>query len=100
MPYTVAGSYSTPSGKADQKASLRPCTAEYAVTAHPKAMTEAHCQILSRFAEFMLPCVLSPNASFCSARSNTMRAQRASENARLQQVPLGPCYVCAPPAGG
>ena len=29
------------------------------------------------------------NVGFCSGRSNKMRAQRASENARLQQAPLG-----------
>ena len=33
--------------------------------------------------------VRRPNAGFCSGRSNKLRAQRASENARLQQASLG-----------
>jgi hypothetical protein len=31
----------------------------------------------------------APDAGFCCGRSKTMRAQRASEDARLQQAPLG-----------
>jgi len=35
------------------------------------------------------------NAGFCSGRSHKMRAQRASENARLQKPPLGRHHVDA-----
>jgi len=44
---------------------------------------------LKRARMFANACSYSFNAGFCSGRSNTMRAERASEDARLQQAPLG-----------